>query len=504
MLTGSDIHPNARIGPGLLIPAPCSVNVSGVAGANAMFLPRAGMGIIPSPRDVGAGPGLPVLGDEFVSCPGGGPLGAIRIGDGALIGPRCFRSRDVAPGFAAMRADAGRVLTGEAARGDEAPRRPSPLQPCGHRSLRRSVRDLRADLAHHHRARTGSSAEPGVSACISALLTNSCLLMAVHRCSHWLWRIGLAPLAVGLSAINQWIFKITIHPSTCIGGGCFLPHPAGVVLEGVIGPELTVFASGLCVRETAAEAREESAPRVGAGVTIGGQGMIVGPRVVGDGAMVAATVTLNTDLAAQQIAMSSVVRFEDRPRRIPPASPEAPNRPLAGPRRALRTADRARLMELRCGRPRSMPLRLRLSPANIAVSLYRASEAAHARGDRRFAQFVRQLNQLLTGADLDPTSRVGPGLAIPYPAGVSMFATAGRNLTMLALSGVDADPERVATPAWLGDDVTIGHHGLVYGPVHVGDRAHIRAGAIAWSDVPSGAHVVPPVVRRRGVAGEGP
>lgn len=497
MLTGSDIHPNARIGGGLLIAAPFSLNLSGVAGKNATFMPRAGMGIIPSERDIGAGPGLPVVGDGCLCSSAAGPLGATRIGDGAMLGPRCFRPRDVGAGMIAIRAVPCEIVERVPETTQDQRARATPA--CPHASLRASLHDLGADLKRHHAERTGIKERPSLGSLMSALLTNTGMLLSLHRVSHWLWRNGLGLLASLLAAVNRWVFKITIHSSACIGGGCFLPHPAGVVLHGHIGPNLTVFASGLCVPRGLVEAAGgKQSPRVGSDVVIGGQGMIVGPVEVGDHARVAATVSCDVDLPAGAVGMSNVIRFEDRPRRFGERGADKGGGPAAASRRELRAHDWRRLVEARRACGFLQRWMLRCSPANVTVSIFRRSEACHARGELGSAQLLRQINLLLTGADLDQRSRVGPGLVIPYPAGVSMFARAGRDLTLLTLAGIDPDPERDSSPAVLGDGVTVGHQSTIWGPVRIGNGVVIESGALAATDVPAGMCVIPPQVRVRG------
>ncbi len=497
LLTGVDIHPNASVGPGLLIAAPCGVNLSGVAGANTTFMPRSGMGIIPSVRDVGAGQGLPVLGNDVLMASAAGPLGAVRLGNGSMIGPRSFRPRDVGEGIIAERACACEIVPRSSCATDQKlaavdGRRGD--RSCLHRSLGMTLSAIVADLARHHKERTGSDTLPGAGAKLSALLSNVCLALALHRLAHWLWLRRLTPLASILSGVARGLFKCSIDMRSCLGGGCFLPHPAGVLIRARAGERLTVYADGVITPREIDGGR----PELGDDVIVGGQAMALGGVKVGDHARIAAMVTLNTDLPAGATAMSDVIRFAERPRKPFASSSAGERAKLLAPRRALRTADRRRLAEVMNRQGRLQSVLLRLSAANLAVGLFRMAEAAHADGRPARAQFIRQLNALLTGADLDPRSRVGPGLVIPYPAGVSMYARAGRDLTIMAMAGIDADPERSASPASIGDRVKIGHHALVWGPVKIGTGALIESGALASADVPSEMCVRAPEVRVRG------
>ncbi len=95
LVTGADIHPNCDFGGGLLIPHPAGLIASGNAGRNLTMMPLAGIGIMPSAEDVGAGPGLPVLGDDVwlgASC---GVLGPLHVGSGSRLQPGSPLTRDV-------------------------------------------------------------------------------------------------------------------------------------------------------------------------------------------------------------------------------------------------------------------------------------------------------------------------------------------------------------------------------------------------------------------------
>jgi serine O-acetyltransferase len=82
VLTGADISPPADLGPGLLVQLPMGVACSGRAGRNLTLMACAGLGSELGRRDdIGAGPGLPVLGDDVLIEPHGGVLGPVRVGD---------------------------------------------------------------------------------------------------------------------------------------------------------------------------------------------------------------------------------------------------------------------------------------------------------------------------------------------------------------------------------------------------------------------------------------
>ncbi len=95
-LTGADISAPADLGPGLLIQHPMGVSISGRAGRNLTVMACAGLGSELGRReDVGAGPGLPVLGDDVWIEPHSGVMGPVRVGHRVRIGAGMPVAQDV-------------------------------------------------------------------------------------------------------------------------------------------------------------------------------------------------------------------------------------------------------------------------------------------------------------------------------------------------------------------------------------------------------------------------
>lgn len=98
LLTGADISPLADIEGGLLLAHPLSCVMLGRAGQNLTVMGHAGFGGAVSSEDIGAGPGLPIIGNhvtiEFGAC----IQGPIRIGDAAHIGVRAIVTSSLASG----------------------------------------------------------------------------------------------------------------------------------------------------------------------------------------------------------------------------------------------------------------------------------------------------------------------------------------------------------------------------------------------------------------------
>jgi serine acetyltransferase len=97
--TGCDILPRTRIGERCLLGHTTSTILSGQIGRNATILARGGVGGAHrhSDGDIGAGLGLPVLGDDVILGANSSVMGAIFIGDGAFIGAHSMVIQDVPP-----------------------------------------------------------------------------------------------------------------------------------------------------------------------------------------------------------------------------------------------------------------------------------------------------------------------------------------------------------------------------------------------------------------------
>lgn len=94
---GFDVHASAEIGPGLYLPPhPGGVVVHSLAriGKNCNLH----QGVTIGRKHRGRQEGAPSVGDEVWIGPGAKLVGAITVGDGAVIGPNCVVSEDVPAG----------------------------------------------------------------------------------------------------------------------------------------------------------------------------------------------------------------------------------------------------------------------------------------------------------------------------------------------------------------------------------------------------------------------
>jgi serine O-acetyltransferase len=109
VLTGADMPPVTRIGAGFVMDSPLgTTGLIGTAGRNLTVHAHVVVGGSMSRRDVGAGPGQALLGNDVELECGAIVMGPVMVGDGARIGPGAVVMRDV-PAGGAVQAPAPRV-----------------------------------------------------------------------------------------------------------------------------------------------------------------------------------------------------------------------------------------------------------------------------------------------------------------------------------------------------------------------------------------------------------
>jgi serine O-acetyltransferase len=132
-----------------------------------------------------------------------------------------------------------------------------------------------------------------------------------------------------------------------------------------------------------------------------------------------------------------------------------------------------------------------------ALTVYRMQRGLRGRRPRAVWLVPRALLAALkkaltviTHINLDQGASIGPGLLIPHVGPIQVFpwATVGADCAIHQVTTIGAG----AMPGGpvIGDHVYLGAHVCVLGPVRVGDRAKIGAGAVVVSDIPAGASAV--------------
>ena len=132
-------------------------------------------------------------------------------------------------------------------------------------------------------------------------------------------------------------------------------------------------------------------------------------------------------------------------------------------------------------------------PGVHALVFHRFAHAVWRRGLTTLARWLSHVGRFLTGIEIHPAARLGPGLFIDHGMGVVIGETAevGENVTLLqgvTLGGTSLRREK--RHPTLGDNVVVGAGAAVLGAITVGDNSRIGAGSVVVLDVPPNSVVV--------------
>jgi len=132
-------------------------------------------------------------------------------------------------------------------------------------------------------------------------------------------------------------------------------------------------------------------------------------------------------------------------------------------------------------------------PGVHALAFHRVAHGLWRRGWTTLARFVAHLGRFLTGVEIHPAARLGPGLFIDHGMGVVVGETAeiGANVTLLqgvTLGGTSLKREK--RHPTLGNNVVVGAGAAIIGAITIGDNARIGAGSVVVRDVPPNCVVV--------------
>ena len=132
-------------------------------------------------------------------------------------------------------------------------------------------------------------------------------------------------------------------------------------------------------------------------------------------------------------------------------------------------------------------------PGVHALAFHRAAHRLWGAGWFGSARFLSHLSRFLTGIEIHPAARLGPGLFIDHGMGVVIGETAevGRNVTLyqgVSLAGTSLKREK--RHPTLGDNVVVGAGAKVIGGFTIGDNSRIGAGSVVVREVPPNSVVV--------------
>lgn len=132
-------------------------------------------------------------------------------------------------------------------------------------------------------------------------------------------------------------------------------------------------------------------------------------------------------------------------------------------------------------------------PGFHAVCMHRVAHWLWQRRLHLLARIVAHLSRFLTGIEIHPAARIGPGLFIDHGMGVVVGETTeiGANVTLyqgVVLGGTGK--EKGKRHPTIGNNVVISTGAAVLGSFTVGDNARIGAGSVVLTEVPSNSTVV--------------
>lgn len=143
-----------------------------------------------------------------------------------------------------------------------------------------------------------------------------------HRLAHRLWLRGRCGAAIALAAVARFEAGIDIHPAAELGDNFTILHGVGVVIGGDVhaGPDCIVMQGvtlgsrgaqnlGPSAVQTKSQDNGPSHPRLGRGVFVGANAVLLGPIVVGDNAKIGAGAVVLHDVPAGCTAVGNPARI---------------------------------------------------------------------------------------------------------------------------------------------------------------------------------------------------
>jgi serine O-acetyltransferase len=132
-------------------------------------------------------------------------------------------------------------------------------------------------------------------------------------------------------------------------------------------------------------------------------------------------------------------------------------------------------------------------PGVHALAFHRVAHAIWRGGWPVPARFLSHIARFLTGIEIHPAAKLGPGLFIDHGMGVVIGETSevGENVTLLqgvTLGGTSLKREK--RHPTLGNNVVVGAGAKIIGGFKIGDGSRIGAGSVVVREVPTNSVVV--------------
>ena len=142
---------------------------------------------------------------------------------------------------------------------------------------------------------------------------------------------------------------------------------------------------------------------------------------------------------------------------------------------------------------RSLPEVLLCYPGLHALWLHRLAHWCWGHHLKLPGRCLSHVSRFLTGIEIHPGARLGPGLFIDHGMGVVIGETTevGENVTIyqgVTLGGTSL--EKVKRHPTIGDNVVVGSGAKILGPFTVGENSRIGSGSVVVKEVPPNSVVV--------------
>ncbi|WP_413560069.1 serine O-acetyltransferase [Bdellovibrio sp. HCB209] len=131
-----------------------------------------------------------------------------------------------------------------------------------------------------------------------ALLYPGPKALIMHRLAHLFYKAELYFVARFVAEISRWLTGIEIHPGATLGRRLVIDHGFGVVIgeTAIVGDDCVIF-HGVTLGGIKFDPVKRH-PTVGNKVMIGTGAKILGPIMIGDGAMIGANSVVVKDVPA--------------------------------------------------------------------------------------------------------------------------------------------------------------------------------------------------------------
>jgi serine O-acetyltransferase len=134
--------------------------------------------------------------------------------------------------------------------------------------------------------------------------------------------------------------------------------------------------------------------------------------------------------------------------------------------------------------------KLLVTPQVQVVVLFRIGSALARTPLRPLAFLLRGWGVMISGAEIHPDAKIGPGFALMHSSGVVIGGGVVVGKDFRIAQGVTlGEPGRGGDPAaWgfpvVGDHVSLGANAIVLGPRQLGDGCVVGANSVVTTDVP--------------------